>query len=291
MGNLSTFEKLLIVLAMVIVGSLLVVTCNNCTKYHQSQPTSTTQTTVQVQQPPYQDYGNYQVVNTGPDQIVIVRDDWSGTEFYLTYALWQSLGGYNGALGYYRSHRYDPNWSVQQNEYRSSSSTTINNYYGQSQSGKTVDPAKPLGEQIKYEPSKGFTVKPKQTTVEPAPTESYTGEKSSGFGKQYGEPNQPATVRESTPYQPSAGFRTTPSTNTSTGYQPSKGFTTPKSTAPTDYKPSKGFSTPKTNTQSQPSDYKPSKGFSTPNKQPSTTSSPRNTSVSTPSKGFTTKKQ
>ena len=285
--NLSRFNQVLILLCVFFAGICLVITCNNCTDY-----TRQTQTTVQVQQapPPFQDYGNYQVVSQGSDQVVIVRDDWSGEEFYLSYVLWSQLGGYNGAISYYRSHRYDPGWSTQQSNYYSTASTTINNYYHQQD--QPVDKAKPLSEQIKFYPSAGFS-KPKSTESAPAVSTTKNStpappgyQPSKGFGRWFDSEDRPATTTaEPVTYQPSNGFSkpggsATESSQPPTGYRPSSGFSKPAKSepAPTGYQPSKGFSKP----TPAPTGYQPSKGFSKPTPPPDGYK---------PSKGFGKKKE
>lgn len=242
MSQLTTFSKALIIIAALGIFSLFAITCYNCTKSEQyRQPATTYQTPS-----PVQDYGTHQVITQpGGTQVVVVKDQQTGAEFFMEYMMFQSLmntvGGMNNVYGYYNQHRYDPTWDRDQGYYRSNSKTVINNYYGTS-----IDDSKPITEQVKqkeieYQKSNGFS---KPTT----PTN--TGTKSSGFTEKWFSPSTTTSTPEPK-YEKSSGFKSTSGTST---YQPSSGFKSSGSTST--YTPSSGFKS-----SGSTSTYKPSSGF------------------------------
>lgn len=241
MSQLTTFSKILILIVVLVLGTMLVVTCNNCSQgCNRSNQQVYQQTT-----PPVQDYGDYQVVQQpGGQQVVVMRDD-NGQEFFMNYLMWQTIfnsQGIGGCRGYYNQHRYDPDWNNQQSSYRSYTKSTVNNYYG---SGHQVDDSKPLSEQIKYNQSKGFGKKPAETVP---------SNQSKGFTGKWFQSSQPSST-PSPSYKPSSGFGS--SSNSSSSYKPSSGFGSGSSSS--SYKPSSGFG--KSNSSSS---YRPSSGFSKP---------------------------
>jgi len=262
MSQLTTFSKLLIVIGLVTLCSVAIITCNNCTQNNQPQQVVYTQPSQPVQaSQPYVDYGQYQVV--GPDQVVVVYDSWSGSQFYLSYATWQYLGGYNAAVDYYRKNRYDPVWVGNQNVYKYQVETEINNYYAQSGSTEKYDPNTPLVEKIKYQKSTGFS---NPTVTDKSGATVTTGQKSTGFsGSQSKWFNTPDVEETKADYKPSTGFTTK---QPETAYKPSTGFSKPTATEQqkTGYKPSTGFKS--SGDSPKPSTYKPSTGFSTQKPQP-----------------------
>lgn len=262
MSRLTTFSKVLIVIAVLTASSLLVVMCYNCT-----QPTQYNSHSTHHQTSPVQDYGDHQIITQpGGSQVVVVKDNF-GNDFFMDYLMFQSLmnmtGGMSNVYGYRDQHRYDPTWDRDQTLYRSKSKTVVNNYYGTS-----VDDSRSFTEQVKqkdieYEKSKGFS---NQSDVQPNTTS--VGKKSEGFSEKWHSPNVTTSIPEPK-YTPSSGFKSSGSTSTST-YNPSKGFGSSNNNS--SYKPSSGFGTSKSN-----STYKPSSGFK---------SNSSNKSSSSPSKGF-----
>ena len=242
------------------VGCIIALTisqCSNDQPYQQS-----------YQQPPVQDYGDYQVVNNpSGQQVVIVKND-DGSEFFMEYLMWQSIfnsSGIYGCRNYYQQHYYDSGWSTQQNNYRTSTTSVVNNYYGGS-----VDASKPLSEQIKYKQSNGFgkgkspvqtnsggnTTTTPTTTSTQGSTQTNTGTKSSGFSQKWYSPNT-TTATPKPSYSPSSGFGK--SSSPSSTYKPSSGFGSSSSSS--SYKPSSGFGSKSSSSSSSSSSYKSSSGF------------------------------
>lgn len=175
---------------------------------------------------PVQDHGDYQVVTQpGGSQVVVVKDH-SGAEFFMEMMMFQQLmnmsGGMNNVYGYYNQNRYRPDWNDSQTNYRTKTTTVINNYYG---NDRKIDNTKPISDQVKYRQSNGFG-KTERTSSTSQPSNGFSGKRT---------PIQTSTPKPT--YTPSNGFTSRPSTSTST-YKPSSGFGS--SSKPT-YSGSKGF--------------------------------------------------
>lgn len=241
MSSLTTFSKVLIVIAALTASSLLGVMCYNCTQSTQYNSSSSYQSS------PVQDYGNHQVITQpGGSQVVVVKDN-SGNDFFMDYLMFQSLmnmtGGMSNVYGYRDQHRYDPTWDRDQSYYKNTSKTVVNNYYG-----TQVDDNKSFSDQVKqqveYKKSNGFTKPATDPISQPSKVEST---KSNGFSEKWHSPNVETSTSEPK-YKPSSGFKSSGSTST---YTPSKG--SGSSSNSSSYKPSSGFGTSKS--------YKPSSGF------------------------------
>lgn len=256
MSSLTTFSKTLITIAAIGVTAMMVVMCYNCTKNSQyNQPTH-----VYNNPSPVQDYGTHQVITQpGGTQVVVVKDH-SGAEFFMDYLMFQSLmnmsGGMNNVYNYRDQHRYDRDWDERQTQYKTTSKTVVNNYYGTS-----VDDSKSFTEQVKqkdieYKASAGFK-SVQSTPSSTSPTNS--GTKSNGFTEKHWPSNVPTSTPEPT-YKSSPGFK---SSTPSSTYTPSSGFKSSGSTSTggTSYKPSGGFKSSTPSSSSSGSSYKPSSGF------------------------------
>jgi hypothetical protein len=154
---------------------------------------------------PIQDHGTHQVVTQpGGSQVVVVKDH-SGAEFFMELMMFQSLmnmaGGMNNVYNYRNQHYNDNDWNDRQRNYRTTTNTVVNNYYG-----TKSDPNKPISDQIKYNQSAGFS--------------RNTNKPSNGFNNVKTAPIQTNTPKPN--YNQSKGF-TTPKTNY-TPSKPSSGF-------------------------------------------------------------------
>ena len=178
--------------------------------------------TYNVQPAPVVDHGTHQVV-TQPNgsQVVVVKDEKSGAEFFMELLMFQSLmnmaGGMSNVHGYYNQHRYDNDWNDRQTRYRSNTTTVINNYYGNR--GNTTSPS--VSERIKYNESNGFGRKS-------------TPQQSKGFSGNRFSPPTPTNTPPPT-YKPSPGFTNKPTPRPTTPSKPSSGFGSSGS------RPSSGF--------------------------------------------------
>ena len=176
---------------------------------------------------PVQDHGDYQVVSQpGGSQVVVVKDH-SGAEFFMEMMMFQQLmnmsGGMNNVYGYYNQNRYRPDWNDSQTNYRTKTTTVINNYYG---NDRKLDNTKPISDQVKYRQSSGFG-KTERTPSTSQPSSGFSGKRT---------PIQTSTPKPT--YTPSNGFTSRPSTSSSSTYKPSSGF---GSSSKPSYSGSKGF--------------------------------------------------
>lgn len=144
---------------------------------------------------PIQDHGTHQIVTQpGGSQVVVVKDH-SGVEFFMELMMFQSLmnmaGGMNNVYNYRNQHYNDNDWNDRQRNYRTTTNTVVNNYYG-----TKSDVNQPISDRIKYNQSAGFS--------------KNTNKPSNGFNNVKTAPIQTNTPRPT--YNQSNGF-TTPKTN------------------------------------------------------------------------------
>jgi hypothetical protein len=153
---------------------------------------------------PIQDHGTHQIVTQpGGSQVVVVKDH-SGAEFFMELMMFQSLmnmaGGMNNVYNYRNQHYNDNDWNDRQRNYRTTTNTVVNNYYG-----TKSDVNQPISDRIKYNQSRN-TNKPSNgfNNVKTAPIQTNTPKPTYNQSKGF-----TTSKTNYTPSKPSSGFGST----------------------------------------------------------------------------------
>lgn len=177
MSRLTSFSKLLIVIALVGFIAIFAITCNACLGGCNHQPNQNT--------------GYYPTQPQQPQVMVVTQPD--GSSFLMNYLLYKSLmdnGGQTNVYNYYRDHRNDDEFQdSRQNEYRETYRQQEEQVKTQKSNGfgtRPVETNKSSGfgsKPVETKKSKGFNYTPQTSPSSGSTsTNSVSTKKSSGFG-------------------------------------------------------------------------------------------------------------